>query len=56
MKVLVIYFSFSGNTKKIAQAIHDEVMDLGFESVLESLDIADMEEGAWKKLGKTINA
>ena len=40
MKVLVIYFSLSGNTKKIAQAIHDEVMVLGYESVLESLDLS----------------
>jgi len=44
MKVLVIYFSLSGNTKKIAQAIHDEVMDLGYESVLESLDNIALEE------------
>ena len=38
MKGLVIYFSLSGNTKKIAQVIRDEVMDLGYESVLEGLD------------------
>ena len=38
MKVLVIYLSLSGNTKQFTQAFHDEVMDLGFESVLESLD------------------
>jgi flavodoxin len=37
VKLLVISFTLSGNTKKIAQAFHDEAMDLGYEPVLESL-------------------
>ena len=37
MKILVTYFSLSGNTKKIAQAIIDEIMLEGYDASLEDV-------------------
>ncbi|MGD9675873.1 MAG: flavodoxin family protein [Candidatus Bipolaricaulia bacterium] len=47
MRVLVAYYSQTGNTKRIAQAIHGELESLGHETVLRELrgvkpkDLAD---------------
>ena len=40
MKVLVVYFSLTGNTEKIASAIYEEV-SLSNEAVLQKLDDVD---------------
>ncbi|HPR41746.1 MAG TPA: NAD(P)H-dependent oxidoreductase [Candidatus Methanofastidiosa archaeon] len=46
MKVLVLYYSLSGNTKKLAEAVAEGVRDGGAEPVLRSAEEVTKEEFA----------
>lgn len=44
MNILIAYYSETGNTKKIAQAIHDKVLSQGSESHLKHVNEITIEE------------
>ncbi len=43
MKVLVAYFSQTGNTEQIAEVIHSEVLSHGYEADLSPLTAVTLE-------------
>eukprot|EP00770_Monocercomonoides_exilis_P008104 MONOS_8062.1-p1 / transcript=MONOS_8062.1 / gene=MONOS_8062 / organism=Monocercomonoides_exilis_PA203 / gene_product=unspecified product / transcript_product=unspecified product / location=Mono_scaffold00293:66516-67366(+) / protein_length=192 / sequence_SO=supercontig / SO=protein_coding / is_pseudo=false len=56
LRVLVVYFTRTANTKKVCDLVQGEFLKLGITPIIESVNYKDSKPGAWQYIKHVVKA